>query len=92
MCVVVAEEKDVVCQCYAADAMKTTVKAMVMTTWDHPVFMLNCLTYLTNMLGLYVCAADKHAELDGVVKTCVLRLIRGYVCGPFCHISCRIPL
>jgi len=92
MCVIAAEEKDVVCQHYAADAMKTIAKAMMTTTWDRPVFMLNCLTYLADTLTLYVCTAHKHAELDGAVKTCIFGLIKGHVCESLCHISCRIPL
>jgi len=92
MCVIVAEEKDVVCQRYAADAMKTTAKAMMMTTWDRPVFMLNCLTYLADMLAPHACTACKHTELDGAINMCVFGLIKGHVRGSLCHISCRIPL
>jgi len=92
MCVVAAEEKDAVCQRYAADAMKTTAKAMMKTMWDRPVFMLNCLTYLADTLAPHACAARKHAELDGAIKTRVFGLIEGHVRGSLCHISCRIPL
>jgi len=91
MCVAAAEEKDAMRQRYAAEATKTTAKAMATTTWDRPVFVLNCLTYLADTLAPHACAARKRAELDGAVEARVLELIEDHVRGSLCHISCRTP-
>lgn len=65
-------------QRYAAEATKTTTRAMT-TTWDRPVFVLNCLTYLADTLAPHACAARKRAELDGAVEARVLELIEDHV-------------
>jgi hypothetical protein len=93
MCVVAAEEKDVVRQRYAAEATKTTAKATATATtmtWDRPVFVLNCLTYLADTLAPHACAARKRAELDGAVEARVLELIEDHVRESRCHTSRRI--
>jgi hypothetical protein len=76
MCVAAAEEKDVVRQRRATAAVATEVAT---ATWDRPVFVLNCLTYLVDTLSPHACAARKRTELDGLVETRVLELIEDHV-------------
>jgi conserved oligomeric Golgi complex subunit 6 len=69
MCVAAAGEKDAALRRQAAPA----------PTWDRPVFVLNCLTYLVDTLAPYPCAARKRAELDSAVEARVLELIEEHV-------------
>ena len=73
MCVAAAGEKDAALRRQAAPA----------PTWDRPVFVLNCLTYLVDTLAPYPCAARKRAELDSAVEARVLELIEEHVRFPF---------
>lgn len=81
MCVAAAEEKDAVWrrqQQRATDSSLTAAAAAAMT-WDRPVFVLNCLTYLVDTLAPHACATRKRAELDGAVEARVLELIEDHV-------------
>jgi hypothetical protein len=77
MCVAAAEEKDATRQRHATPASAAAETATA--TWDRPVFVLNCLTYLVDTLSLHACAARKCAELNGLVETRVLELIEDHV-------------
>jgi len=74
MCVAAAEEKDA--------ALRRRANATAGTTWDRPVFVLNCLTYLVDTLAQHPCAARKRAELDDAVEARVLELIKEHVRVP----------
>jgi len=73
MCVVAAAEKDAARRRHVAPASAPA------ETWDRPVFVLNCLTYLVDTLAPHACAARKRAELDGIVEERVLELIEDHV-------------
>jgi conserved oligomeric Golgi complex subunit 6 len=78
MCVGAAEEKDAVLRRRAAPAGAAA-------TWDRPVFVLNCLTYLADTLAPHPCAARKRAELDSTVEVRVRELIEEHVRIPVPH-------
>src|SRR5579863_177144 len=84
MCIAAAEEKDAVRRRYAAEAAKATT---TIATWDRPVFVLNCLTYLVDTLTPHACAARKRAELDGAIEARVLELIEDHVRISLYHFS-----
>src|SRR5579863_432166 len=86
MCVAAADEKDAARQRHATPASTTAEAATA--TWDRPVFVLNCLTYLVDTLSPHACAARKCAELDGLVETRVLELIEDHVRHSF--LSCGV--
>ena len=75
MCVHAAEEKDA--------ARRRNLPATVAATgWDHPVFVLNCLTYLADTLAPHACAARKRAALHEQVEARVRELINEHVRPP----------
>ena len=69
LCVAAAGEKDAALRRQAAP----------FPAWDHPVFVLNCLTYFVDTLAPCPCAARKHAEMDSAVEAHLLEPIEEHV-------------
>jgi hypothetical protein len=73
MCITAAGEKDAALRRQAAPA----------PTWDRPVFVLNCLTYLVDMLAPYPCASCKREELEAWVLELIEEHVRFFPSCPF---------